>query len=90
MHGNVNEFCLDWYTGTDSALKSLDYRVNIDTSDPSKLLYPSGTSGSAKVKRGGAWYQNANACKHDSRNSEGNATQWHNNGFRVMCPVEVP
>ena len=89
MHGNVNEFCLDWYTGTDSALKSLDYRVNIDTSDPSKLLYPSGTSGSAKVKRGGAWYQNANACKHDSRNSEGNATQWHNNGFRVMCPVEV-
>ena len=90
MHGNVNEFCLDWSTTDASALNSLDYRVNIDPSDPSKLLYPSGTSGSGKVKRGGAWYQGSSACKHDSRNSEGNATQWHNNGFRVMCPVEVP
>ncbi len=90
MHGNVNEFCLDWNTTTASALNSLDYRVNIDPADPSKLLYPANTSGSGKVKKGGAWYQNRDACKPESRNSEGASTQWHNNGFRVMCPVEVP
>ncbi len=90
MHGNVNEFCLDWNTTTASALNSLDYRVNIDPADPSKLLYPANTSGSGKVKKGGAWYQNRDACKPESRNAEGASTQWHNNGFRVMCPVEVP
>ena len=47
-------------------------------------------TGSGKVKKGGAWYQNRDACKPESRNSEGASTQWHNNGFRVMCPVEVP
>ena len=45
---------------------------------------------SGKVKKGGAWYQNRDACKPESRNAEGASTQWHNNGFRVMCPVEVP
>lgn len=89
MHGNVNEFCLDWHVdGTISALASLDYRVNIDPSDPSKLLYPSGTNGSAKEKRGGSWSQGA--IGPSSRNKESSATQWYNNGFRVMCPVEVP
>ena len=89
MHGNVNEFCLDWHVdGTISALASLDYRVNIDPSDPSKLLYPSGTNGSAKEKRGGSWSQNA--VGPATRNKESSATQWYNNGFRVMCPVEVP
>ena len=89
MHGNVNEFCLDWHVdGTISALASLDYCVNIDPSDPSKLLYPSGTNGSAKEKRGGSWSQGA--IGPSSRNKDAPATQWHNNGFRVMCPVEVP
>ena len=88
MHGNVNEFCLDWNTTDATALNSLDYRVNIDPADPSKLLYPSGTSGSAKVKRGGSWSQAA--VGPATRNSESSTTQWYNNGFRVMCPVEVP
>ena len=89
MHGNVQEFCLDWHTtGNISDLASLDYRVNIDPSDPSKRLYPSGTSGSGKEKRGGSWSQGV--VTPAMRNSEGSATQWHTNGFRVMCPVEVP
>ena len=90
MHGNLNEFCLDWHpsSGKIADLASLDYRVNIDPSDPSKMLYPAGTAGSKKEKRGGSWSQDAVASQ--SRNSEAASTQYNNNGFRVMCPVEVP
>jgi formylglycine-generating enzyme required for sulfatase activity len=88
VHGNVHEWCLDWYTTDTTALNSLDYRVNIDPNDPSKMLYPANTSGSTKVKKGGAWA--ADAATAGARWSDAPKTQWYNIGFRVMCPVEVP
>jgi len=88
VHGNVHEWCLDWYTTDTTALNSLDYRVNIDPADPSKMLYPANTAGSAKVKKGGAWANDASTPA--ARWSDSPSTQWYNIGFRVMCPVEVP
>jgi formylglycine-generating enzyme required for sulfatase activity len=88
VHGNVNEWCLDWYTTDTTALNSLDYRVNIDPANPSKMLYPANTAGSGKVKKGGAWANDASTPA--SRWSDSPSTQWYNIGFRVMCPVEVP
>ena len=88
VHGNVHEWCLDWYTTDTTALNNLDYRVNIDPNDPSKMLYPANTAGSTKVKKGGAWA--ADAATAGARWSDAPYTQWYNIGFRVMCPVEVP
>ena len=87
MHGNVNELCLDWYTA-DKAHTNLDYRVNIDPSNKHYVLYPTGTRGSAKVKRGGSFAQAAVGTA--SRNSDADTTVYYNFGFRVICPVEVP
>lgn len=53
MHGNVYEWCLDWY-GTYPA----------DTSDPAGM-----STGSARVLRGGVWNQMASGCRSASRNS---------------------
>lgn len=88
VHGNVNEWCLDWYTTDATALSNLDYQVNIDPADPSKMLYPANTAGSGKVKKGGSWANGATTPT--SRWSDAPNTQWYNIGFRVMCPVEVP
>jgi formylglycine-generating enzyme required for sulfatase activity len=52
MHGNVSEWCRDWYG---------EYGPNSQT-DP---LGPQ--SGSAKVIRGGSWFSNAKNCRSASR-----------------------
>ena len=77
MHGNVHEWCEDW-------LKS-DYYEHSPSDDP-----PGPLSGSARVHRGGSWYDSARNCwsavrfgqiKPDGRSSRV--------GFRVvLVPAE--
>ena len=47
MHGNANEWCLNWYAYTSTG-----------TTDP-----PGPTSGSARAVRGGSWYDEASRCR---------------------------
>lgn len=81
MHGNVAEWCLDWWA------KNLGTSAKVD---------PKGaTSGSYRLMRGGCWYDNNNAgyaaaCRsaYRSNNYNNNTNPSNSNnfwGFRVCC-----
>ena len=84
MHGNISEWCLDWFT----AYVNLDYRVNIDLENPAKRL-SDGEAGSQKVRRGGSYEHAIHQARSADRNKDGPATRWNPIGFRVVCPVEA-
>lgn len=87
MHGNVTEWCLDWYQTT---ITDFDGRVNIDPEDASKTR--SSATGSVRVRRGGVYSMNYKYCRSASRTCEGSsyngtnpANRWTGQGLRVVC-----
>ena len=80
MHGNVWEWCLDWYADN---ITTLDGMLNIDPSDSSKTL--SGAAGSQRVKRGGGWVYDEGINRPAFRNTENPTTQDKYTGFRLYC-----
>jgi formylglycine-generating enzyme required for sulfatase activity len=74
MHGNVAEWCLDLWDGSDN------YASLPDTD-------PLCTEGSIRVLRGGAWNNYSEVCRSASRISGGNpATHTNDTGFRIVFP----
>ena len=74
MHGNVNEWCLDWYQdlGNDSAIE------------------PLGTNwGSNRVLRGGEWYEEARYCRSAYRIGNEPRICYERCGFRVALVQNV-
>ncbi len=69
MHGNVWEWCLDWYTGT------LPGGTVRDPVGPS--------SGSFRVFRGGSWYLTASNCRSALRCDCGPGARYYGLGFRL-------
>ena len=69
MHGNVSEWCADWFS------YSYQSGAAVDPLGP--------TSSSIRVNRGGSWIGMAQGCRSASRYGPGPSNRYDNLGFRV-------
>ena len=72
MHGNVYEWCQDWYGAYPSGA----------VTDPTGQA-----SGDDRVLRGGGWSYDARDCRSASRDSGRPGFRYYNCGFRLCCSV---
>ncbi|MBP5640485.1 MAG: formylglycine-generating enzyme family protein [Victivallales bacterium] len=87
MHGNVNEWCLDWFapysndTAKDSAkenkMGTLKYDLNKNPTGPS--------SGEERMLRGGCWDFSAWYCRSAHRFPNAPSIRDGRRGFRIVC-----
>ncbi len=72
MHGNVSEWCRDWYA---------DSTVDLGDTDPERTTE---TADARRVERGGSWYTHSMLCTSGGRGGRPPGHRWVNIGFRVI------
>ncbi len=72
MHGNVQEWCLDWWDGSAYSMA--------DATDPK-----GDATGSRRVIRGGGWYTVAMECRSAIRDTIMSSSSSFTIGFRIVC-----
>ncbi|NLY00371.1 MAG: formylglycine-generating enzyme family protein, partial [Rhodopirellula sp.] len=76
MHGNVSEWCHDWYTH--------DY-CHLPSDDPQGPQY-----GTERVSRGGCWYEKtATCCRSAYRGRSFSINNMQSRGFRIVLVLPV-
>ncbi len=90
MHGNVLEWCLDWYE--DDVANAVDAdgepyagRVNILPENPTCFLSGADASSAGRVIRSGSWNGVANGCRSAARANGTSTTRARHLGFRLVC-----
>ena len=84
MHGNVYEWCLDYY---DDDITSLGGQVNINVND--KTQKANGTGGYSRLIRGGSWRNPAMYARSAYREEVDPGSRFRTYGLRVVCKGEL-
>lgn len=82
MHGNLIEWCLDWYENS-NAISAHEGMVNINPSSPQETL--SNTPGTYRMMRGGGWGSEPGDCRSAKRHYFKPDLRNGQFGVRVVC-----
>ena len=90
MHGNVMEWCLDWY---EADISKIGGKVNVNPLSPEKTSSGAVPAENRRVYRGGSWVKNASILRSAARASGKDVNNYWNavnlmdceKGFRLVC-----